>query len=557
MQLFSKNQSVSVMIIRLLALILFLAATLALTSLIILTRSLSDAEAVNVSGSLRMQSYRLAFSIAQSMDDIPEKVELFELSLNHPSLTRLNNWDIPEQVRNDYRRIVWRWNRLRKTLDSGDYPRFSSEVKAYVDQIDRFVEHLQIYSEEKVVWLTIWQSLGFTLIFGIGYWIVRYIRKDIVTPIRGLIHTAKSIQRGHFDVSIESHQTNEMGVLSRSLQAMAQELGSLYNKLELKVAEKTQQLSRANDDLEFLYEAAQQLHQIHFLKQSITSTLGRLRRQHQLNLVTLKPTTGPAIVIGQSHGEPQAELLLESDHTALGTLTIEPKPQGPAPLIDSFVLLLSQALAHENRLLEQQKLLLSEERGVIARELHDSLAQSLSYLKIQCTLLERQLKTESQAARDISQDISLGLDGAYRQLRELLRTFRLPLGEGTLHESLEQMIEQLNQQHESAITLSFDAAPCTLNPNNLVHVIQIVREALLNAIKHAQATQIQVLCKKESERMVIDIVDNGIGLEYVKARDNHYGLQIIAERTERVAGELTYLDSPERGLTVRLTFKPN
>ena len=68
------------------------------------------------------------------------------------------------------------------------------------------------------------------------------------------------------------------------------------------------------------------------------------------------------------------------------------------------------------------------ERTVIARELHDSLAQALSYLKIQVTTLEQgdqgDIKNEA-IIRDVSQELREGLDSAYRQLRELLTTFRL------------------------------------------------------------------------------------------------------------------------------------
>lgn len=557
MQLFSHTQSVSATIIRLVALILFLAATLAITSLTILTRSLSDAEAVNVSGSLRMQSYRLAFSISQSMDDIPQKIERFEAALHHPSLARVDNWDIPEDLRHSYRRIVWRWDRLRKTLEAKDHQRYTQEVKAYVDQIDRFVDLLQNYSEQKVAWLTIWQCLGFSLIFGVGYWIVRFVRQDIVKPIRSLTETAQSIQQGQFDLTISNTKANEMGVLARALDKMAQELGTLYNKLELKVAEKTDQLSHAKANLEFLYKAAQQLHQIHFSEQQIKTTLHQLQQHNQLNLVALTPVTGETINIGESLELPQAHIDLRSDHQLLGSLTIEPKPTEPAPLIDSFALLLSQALAHESRLLEQQKLLLAEERGVIARELHDSLAQSLSYLKIQCTLLDRQLSQESESAKSIGQDLQEGLNAAYQQLRQLLSTFRLPLKEGTLNASLKQVIDQLNQQHQCEISFTSQIPPQQLTPNALIHVVQIVREALLNAIKHAKASQISVTCKEQEQELVIEISDNGIGIDHVQSKDNHYGLSIMAERSERINAQLNYLTPPEGGLTVSLSFRPN
>jgi nitrate/nitrite-specific signal transduction histidine kinase len=74
-----------------------------------------------------------------------------------------------------------------------------------------------------------------------------------------------------------------------------------------------------------------------------------------------------------------------------------------------------------------RRLALLEERATIARELHDSLAQSLSYLKIQVSRLDAALRRPNGAAvaRPIIEGLREGLSGAYRQLREILTTFRL------------------------------------------------------------------------------------------------------------------------------------
>lgn len=70
-----------------------------------------------------------------------------------------------------------------------------------------------------------------------------------------------------------------------------------------------------------------------------------------------------------------------------------------------------------------QQLLLMEERATIARELHDSLAQVLSYLRIQLALLKRAVPEENTQAQAIITDFSRELNNAWQQLRELLTTF--------------------------------------------------------------------------------------------------------------------------------------
>ncbi len=83
-------------------------------------------------------------------------------------------------------------------------------------------------------------------------------------------------------------------------------------------------------------------------------------------------------------------------------------------------------LAIERQVDHQQQLMLMEERAAIARELHDSIAQSLSCLKM-IACLQMQGETLSSASQALVQQMREELNGAYRQLRELLTTFRLQL----------------------------------------------------------------------------------------------------------------------------------
>lgn len=94
------------------------------------------------------------------------------------------------------------------------------------------------------------------------------------------------------------------------------------------------------------------------------------------------------------------------------------------------------AINISRRATESRRLALLEERSVIARKLHDSLAQSLSYLKIQVTRLDAALNESEndQTVRLILKELRDGLSSAYRQLRELLTTFRLKVDGRALRE---------------------------------------------------------------------------------------------------------------------------
>ncbi|WP_055731517.1 histidine kinase [Agarivorans gilvus] len=83
---------------------------------------------------------------------------------------------------------------------------------------------------------------------------------------------------------------------------------------------------------------------------------------------------------------------MELDRERYGYLILPEVPESRAAIVNSYCRTITKVLRFEQGLLQKQKLLLMEERATIARELHDSLAQTLSYLKIQTSLLQRQLK---------------------------------------------------------------------------------------------------------------------------------------------------------------------
>ena len=127
-----------------------------------------------------------------------------------------------------------------------------------------------------------------------------------------------------------------------------------------------------------------------------------------------------------------------------------------------------------------------QERNAIARELHDSLAQALSYLKIQATRLNKAIDREDKITmEDVAGELREGLNNAYRQLRELLTTFRLKIDGSGLKVALESSIEQLRAQNSMNIHLDFALSNIPLTPNEEIHLLQIIREASQNSINHS------------------------------------------------------------------------
>ena len=89
-----------------------------------------------------------------------------------------------------------------------------------------------------------------------------------------------------------------------------------------------------------------------------------------------------------------------------------------------------------------------------------------------------------------------------------------------------------------------------------VHLLQIIREAVLNAIKHASASEIAVSCVTAPDgNHTVYIRDNGIGIGEPHEPTGQYGLNIMRERAERLSGTLTFSQPSGGGTLVSISFR--
>jgi two-component system nitrate/nitrite sensor histidine kinase NarX len=216
------------------------------------------------------------------------------------------------------------------------------------------------------------------------------------------------------------------------------------------------------------------------------------------------------------------------------------------------------AIGAERRIEQNRRVGLLEERAVIARELHDSLAQSLAYMKIQVSRLQTMIKTpeKQREAEQVLLELRAGMSSAYRQLRELLSTFRLKMDGQDLGTALAQTVNEFAERGELNIELTQRLEGCPLSPNEEIHVLHVVREALSNVINHARAEHawVNLSCQPDGQ-VEVAIDDDGQGI--VKSADvHHYGMTIMEERARTLTGEVRYETRQEGGTRVVLTFRP-
>ncbi|HEX5539240.1 MAG TPA: histidine kinase [Methylophilaceae bacterium] len=229
-------------------------------------------------------------------------------------------------------------------------------------------------------------------------------------------------------------------------------------------------------------------------------------------------------------------------------------------LVEVTAQLLALSMGYQAREQESRRVALLEERAVIARELHDSLAQSLSYLKFQLARLQTNFGKNSgePQAKEIADEMREGLDNAYRELRELLTTFRVQMDIRGLDHVLKEAIEEFSQRSSLNIALDNRLGECKLSVNEEFHLLHVVREALSNIVRHSGARKVTItLIKQSAGDVLVTIDDDGIGCNsFDEKKPHHYGLTIMTERAYCLGGKIEILPRRRGGTRVKLLFRP-
>ncbi|WP_244437765.1 histidine kinase [Hyphomicrobium denitrificans] len=224
--------------------------------------------------------------------------------------------------------------------------------------------------------------------------------------------------------------------------------------------------------------------------------------------------------------------------------------------------LLSMAAKLDGHDQEARRIAVLEERAAIARELHDSLAQSLSFMKIQLARLQSYQNNTSveskKQMKTITSDLRHGLDNAYRELRELLATFRVHMDVRGLDFAIESAIEEFSQRSGLPISLDNRLVGAPLTVNEEFHVLHVVREALSNILHHARANNVWItMALRRNGAVAVTIDDDGVGYRPAEIKESsHHGQTIMKERAFSLGGTIDIAPRRNGGTRVKLTFTP-
>jgi signal transduction histidine kinase len=221
-----------------------------------------------------------------------------------------------------------------------------------------------------------------------------------------------------------------------------------------------------------------------------------------------------------------------------------------------------QRLTEANRRLAQhastvEQLTISRERNRLARELHDTLAHSLSGVAVQLEALDTLLEPGSSEVKALLSKSLLTTRSGLNETRRALQALRAgPLEDLGLALAIRDLAESVAARNNLKLSLDISDQLENLPPELAQGIYRVVQEALENVVRHAQAKNLQVHLSQKSNCLELTISDDGRGFD-LKNIDllAQFGIQGMLERTQMLGGQLEVDSRPERGTTIRFTWR--
>lgn len=223
--------------------------------------------------------------------------------------------------------------------------------------------------------------------------------------------------------------------------------------------------------------------------------------------------------------------------------------------------ILSSAADQAALLIENEREMLSleyrtviQERARLAREIHDGLAQTLAFLKLQSAQMQLYLNQGNlNRLGQVMKENYDELARAYLETRQAIDNLRLAPQQG-LTIWLEQLLDEFESSSGLPVERAFNQITREVAPEAQAQLVRIVQEALNNIRKHANASQVSVQLREWNGDMVLEVRDNGVGFVVEDVPGVYkYGLRGMQERADLIGADFQVISKKQQGTTVRLS----
>ncbi|MFW6346219.1 MAG: type IV pili methyl-accepting chemotaxis transducer N-terminal domain-containing protein, partial [Halomonas sp.] len=304
--------------------------------------SRGDAAAINMAGSLRLNTYQIVAALqrhgqrpaTESRDEVAELATRLEQRLTSSELTGALPGADDHALRRQHQLILTRWieqlaPRVARATTNGDSApdALRADLTGLVDEIDAMVTLLEQNSESKIQLLSALQILFLTLTAVVVVIALYDIRHNLVLPLRQLVVLAREAACRNFGHRTRLSGNDELALLGRTFDTMAQELGASYAELEARVSRKQAELERSNRAMQVLHDGSRALYGGgNDLCASVAPMLRRLEQLLEIGPIRLSlhdPHDDREIPILATHSARRPEYCRDHDcHACL----IEPQP---------------------------------------------------------------------------------------------------------------------------------------------------------------------------------------------------------------------------------------
>ncbi|MEQ8671646.1 MAG: histidine kinase [Aggregatilineales bacterium] len=205
----------------------------------------------------------------------------------------------------------------------------------------------------------------------------------------------------------------------------------------------------------------------------------------------------------------------------------------------AFAELAAIAIQNARLFQESQELAAVEERQRLARDLHDSVSQTLFTCRTMAETALRRWERDPDRARELVEEVHELTMTALNEMRILLLELRpSALTQVSLKELFDQYLKPIEARKQFELIITIDDIP-TLPPDVQIAFYRIAQEALNNIDKHAQATQVEIRVNDRPGKLELHIKDNGSGFDDLEIAGTSLGLNIMRERAGAVGAQLT------------------
>lgn len=578
------------------------------------------AAAVNEAGRLRMQAWRMAATVGsgdeRALGDLARQFDASLALLREGDRARplAVPWDASSTAH--FEDIVRGWALMRSAWTdataASDARAVTGQVTAFVTRIDGLVHDIEKALSGWSAILSLLQLLMVVLAVGTALALLYAGTVLVLSPLEALRSGLERVQQGDLAARVEVESPDEFGALAEGFNRMGDTLQELYRSLELKVREKTAGLEVQRERLSRLYSASQFLAHATTLDEMARGFVGQIRTiagadaaairwsdEANQRYVLLAGDCLPRTISDDEHcvrtgdclcGQPgnQAAMRVIPLFEERPSQTMHCVRAGFQTLISVPVMLQQRVLGEidlffrmpvapdeaERGHLEalashlagameglraealERESAVAEERSLLARELHDSIAQSLAFLRIQVQLLRDAIgRRDDPCVARVVDELDVGVRESTADVRELLMHFRTRTNAEDIVPALRTTLKKFEHQTGLPTQLLVEGEGLPLDPDVQVQVLHVVQEALSNVRKHARAGQVWIEVQ-QGQPWSVEVRDDGQGFDAAldAAGETHVGLRIMRERAQRIGANVLIDSVPGAGTCVQLTL---